>query len=96
VGALSSDVVLNNKLTMEVIDQISFEQVVEYKISRFFDQIGTYYPDNLHSLFMDKVEKVLIKQLIRRTGGNQLHTSRVLGINRNTLRKKIKEHGIKY
>jgi DNA-binding protein Fis len=72
------------------LDGYALEGVVELKISRFLDQIGTYYPENLYSLIMRKVEKPLISQILRRTGGNQVHAARILGINRNTLRKKMK------
>lgn len=76
------------------LDQSSIEDVVELKIARFFDQIGTFYPDNVHELIMAKVEKPLLSQILRRVGGNQVHASRILGINRNTLRKKIKLYGL--
>ena len=72
------------------IDACSLESLVNLKISRFLDQVGSYYPENLHSLIMKKVEKPLVHQILKRTGGNQVHTARILGINRNTLRKKIK------
>jgi DNA-binding protein Fis len=75
------------------LDKHSLEAIVELKISRFLDQIGTYYPEDLHSLIMKKVEKPLVNQILRRTGGNQVHASRILGINRNTLRKKMKMYG---
>ncbi len=80
------------ELAME-LDKHSLEAIVELKISRFLDQIGTYYPEDLHSLIMKKVEKPLVNQILRRTGGNQVHASRILGINRNTLRKKMKMYG---
>lgn len=75
------------------LDKHSLEAIVELKIARFLDQIGTYYPEDLHSLIMKKVEKPLVGQILRRTGGNQVHASRILGINRNTLRKKMKLYG---
>ena len=76
------------------LDQHSLEAIVELKISRFLDQIGSYYPEDLHSLIMRKVEKPLLAQILRRTGGNQVHASKILGINRNTLRKKMKLYGL--
>lgn len=75
------------------LDRHSLEAIVELKISRFLDQIGSYYPEDLHSLIMKKVEKPLLGQILRRTGGNQVHASKILGINRNTLRKKMKIYG---
>ena len=76
------------------LDKYSIEDVVELKISRFLDQIGTFYPENIHELIMSKVEKPLLIQILRRVGGNQVQAAKILGINRNTLRKKIKLYGI--
>jgi DNA-binding protein Fis len=75
------------------LDKYSLESIVEAKICRFLDQIGTYYPEDLHDLIIKKVEKPLLSQILRRTGGNQVHASKILGINRNTLRKKMKMYG---
>jgi Fis family transcriptional regulator len=43
---------------------------------------------------MSKVEKPLLIQILRRVGGNQVQAAKILGINRNTLRKKIKLYGL--
>ena len=76
------------------LDKYSMEEVVELKISRFLDQIGTFYPENVHELIMSKLEKPLLIQILRRVGGNQVQAAKILGINRNTLRKKIKFYGL--
>lgn len=91
----NENVKLSNSAVMtEQLDAQSFECVVELKISRFLDQLGSYFPENLHALFMNKTEKPLIHQVLRRTGGNQVHAARILGINRNTLRKKMKIYSL--
>ncbi len=76
------------------LESLSIESAVEYKISRFLDQTGTSYPEDLYALIVEKVEKPLLSQILRRTGGNQVHAARILGINRNTLRKKMKLHAL--
>ena len=43
---------------------------------------------------LEMVEKPLIEAVLNRTGGNQLKAAEILGINRNTLRKKITDLGI--
>ncbi len=48
----------------------------------------------LHDMVMGAVEKSLLKMVIHETEGNQSDASRILGINRNTLRKKIREYRI--
>lgn len=89
LSPLPSDPEFSQKL-----DQHSLEAIVEYKISRFLDQIGTFYPENLHDMIVQKIEKPLLHQVLRRVGGNQVHASKILGINRNTLRKKMKIYGL--
>ena len=89
----ASGLLEDNELTHR-LDQHAIEDVVEFKISRFLDQIGNFYPENVHELIMTKVEKPLLAQVLRRVGGNQVHASKILGINRNTLRKKMKIYGL--
>lgn len=76
------------------LDLHSLESIVDLKIARFLDQLAGYHPEDLHALIMKKVEKPLLGQILRRTGGNQVHASKILGINRNTLRKKMKLYGL--
>jgi two-component system, NtrC family, nitrogen regulation response regulator GlnG len=44
---------------------------------------------------IQRVEKPLITLVLKKTEGNQVRAANLLGINRNTLRKKIKDLGIK-
>lgn len=88
------DSVITDQELARKLDNYSLESIVELKISRFLDQIGSYYPESLHALIMKKAEKPLLNQILKRTGGNQVHAARILGINRNTLRKKMKLYGV--
>ena len=67
--------------------------MVQSEISRFFDQTMVL-PPNLFDLATSQVEKPLIERTLRNTRGNQVHAANILGINRNTLRKKMKRYGI--
>lgn len=78
----------------DVLGGYPLDTLIEIKIARFLDQLGDYPPRNLHAVMMEKFEKPLLTQVMRRSGGNQVHAARTLGINRNTLRKKLKAYGI--
>lgn len=80
----------NTKELLNLLDSFSLERIVDLKLTRFFEHLGGYYPENMHNMIMKKIEKPLIYHVLKRVGGNQVHASNILGINRNTLRKKIK------
>jgi two-component system nitrogen regulation response regulator GlnG len=48
----------------------------------------------LYKSVIAAIERRLIEQMLQRTEGNQLKAARILGINRNTIRTKIKKLGI--
>lgn len=50
--------------------------------------------DNLYGVIVDEVEKALIVKVLEKTKGNQSKAAQILGLNRNTLRKKVLEHKI--
>ncbi|MEW5803268.1 MAG: helix-turn-helix domain-containing protein [bacterium] len=50
---------------------------------------------NLYKFVIEAAEKPLIEHALMRAEGNQLKAAKILGINRNTLRSKIKKLGIK-
>lgn len=49
----------------------------------------------LYDLILGQAEKPLIEATLQHCHGNQVHAATWLGINRNTLRKKMRAHGIK-
>ena len=48
----------------------------------------------LYKYILETTEKPLIEHVLERTHGNQLEAARILGINRNTIRAKIRKLGI--
>lgn len=50
----------------------------------------------IYRYFVDSVEKPLIEKILNITKGNQLKAAKFLGINRNTLRSKIKKLDISF
>jgi two-component system nitrogen regulation response regulator GlnG len=72
----------------------SLEEIIERKLLECVRGLRARGSANLHDLMLALVEKPLLRAVLRETGGNQVRAAQILGINRNTLRKKLTEHGI--
>ncbi len=72
----------------------SLEEIIEKKMQECVRGLRGHASANLHSLMVGLVEKPLLRAVMRETKSNQVRAAQLLGINRNTLRKKLKEHGI--
>ena len=69
--------------------------VAALHINRFFaSHHGDLPASGLYQRVMEEVEKPLIMATLRATSGNQIKAAEVLGVNRNTLRKKITTLGL--
>lgn len=83
------------ELNRGLSEQISPGKSVELFLKQYFDQFqGELPPPGLHQRLLAEVELPLIESTLNATNGNQLRAAEVLGLNRNTLRKKIKDLGI--
>ena len=68
---------------------------VESHLIRYFEaHRGDLPASGLYERVIREVERPLISQALSATAGNQLQAARMLGLNRNTLRKKIRDLGI--
>ncbi|MDA8104771.1 MAG: sigma-54 dependent transcriptional regulator, partial [Nitrospiraceae bacterium] len=93
---LSSGAVIEKKdLLLDEDTSYSIKDFLEEKLKRYLKDMTKITNFNLHDTVLSEVEKALISIVLRETNGNQLKTAKVLGINRNTLRTKIKEYKIK-
>src|SRR5205807_838485 len=72
----------------------TLEEIIERKLLDCVRGLRSQASANLYDLMIGLVEKPLLRAVLRETGGNQVRAAQILGINRNTLRKKLIEHGI--
>jgi len=73
----------------------SIGKFIEDRLKGFMQKINRLERFNLYETVIPEVEKALISMVLRETSGNQVRAARLLGINRNTLRKKIQNLKIK-
>jgi Fis family transcriptional regulator len=70
-------------------------RVVRRAIDVYFRDLDGERASGVYDMVINCVEKPLLESVLHKLRGNQSHAAQVLGINRNTLRKKMKAHGIK-
>ena len=68
------------------------EEVVRESLENYFRDLRGIEPDNLHDMFVRVVEKPLLEVVMQHAANNQSRAAEWLGLNRNTLRKKLLEH----
>ena len=73
----------------------SFERMLYQGIAAELRRLKEEKDGQIYPHFLAAVERPLLLHILDRTGGNQLRAAELLGINRNTLRKKLRELGIK-
>ncbi len=97
--SISADAVeaeLSADVPKNTVQADSLSLSVETHIKRYFDALnGDMPPPGLYGRVLREVEEPLIVATLAITRGNQLRAADILGLNRNTLRKKIKELKIK-
>jgi Fis family transcriptional regulator len=70
----------------------TLEQCVRRSLEQYFDDLDGARPHALHGMVLAAVERPLLQFAMERADGNQSAAAELLGINRNTLRKKLQEY----
>jgi DNA-binding NtrC family response regulator len=81
-------------LLLEDVGSCSIAEFLEEKLKHYLKEMTKLENCRLYDTVLSEVERSLISIVLRETQGNQLRAARTLGINRNTLRAKIKEYKI--
>jgi Fis family transcriptional regulator len=67
---------------------------VRKMMKQYFKDLDGEKPSDIYNMVVNCVEKPLLEVVMYHAQGNQTRAAELLGINRNTLRKKLQEHGI--
>ncbi len=67
---------------------------IEELLDKYFNDLAGESPRDLYEMMISNVEKPLLLYVMNYAEGNQSKAAEILGLNRNTLRKKLKIHNI--
>lgn len=70
----------------------AIDDCIRSSVEQYFKDLRGAEPGALHELFINAAEKPLIEVVLRHAEGNQSKAADWLGINRNTLRRKLLDH----
>ena len=97
IDTVKSDESGNNRKDIDEIgssDNYSLDAYIEKFLNKLFESLEDEININLHDELISQIEKKLISKTLEYFSGNQIKSSKLLGINRNTLRSKIKKYKI--
>jgi Fis family transcriptional regulator len=73
---------------------ITLRSQTEAALESYFESLNGHRPGHLYELVLREVEEPLFRAVLDYTEGNQSRAADILGMNRGTLRKKLKDYGI--
>ena len=68
------------------------EECVRASLEQYFKDLRGAEPHSVHDMVIQAVEKPMLDVVMRQAEGNQSKAAQWLGINRNTLRRKLLDH----
>jgi Fis family transcriptional regulator len=77
-----------------LIEENEIAACVRRSLNRYFKDLDGEAPSEIYDMVVSAVERPLLAYFLDRAEGNQTRAAEMLGINRNTLRKKLREHGL--
>ncbi len=89
-----SDFALETSRDVERTVPRSLADAVRSRVDSLFEEPSPRDPVDLYDRLVAELEIPLLDVVLSRSGGNQVRAAKLLGINRNTLRKKLADHGL--
>ena len=79
---------------LELVTKNFLSEWLQKTVKKYITVMNGGDSGHLHDLVITGVEKPLLKMVLKETNGNQTQAANILGINRNTLRKKMQEYNL--
>ena len=79
---------------LEYVTKNFLSDWLQKTVKKYINVMNGVDRGHLHDLVITGVEKPLLEMVLKETNGNQTQAANILGINRNTLRKKMQEYNL--
>jgi Fis family transcriptional regulator len=88
-----------NQLVEEIAEKVDVEERslaenVQKAMEAYFEDLDGHQASDLHALFLEEVEKPFFDVVMNYTKGNITHAAKMLGLNRVTVRNRLKKYGL--
>lgn len=91
----SQSLATNSHVMSEAVNgSATLRDSVEKTLQNYFTQLDGAPVKDVYQLVLSEVEAPLLEQVMKYTRNNQTKASDMLGLNRGTLRKKLKQYGL--
>ncbi|MBE9568577.1 MAG: DNA-binding transcriptional regulator Fis [Proteobacteria bacterium] len=85
----------NQECTPQPAEEISqLSHAVKHSIRRYLYELDGAHPNNMYELVLKQIEQPLFEAILEHTKGNQSRAAELLGLNRGTLRKKLRSYNL--
>jgi len=69
-------------------------QCISLALEKYFHDLDGEKPIGIYDMVIKSVERPMLERVMKEADGNQTRAADMLGLNRNTLRKKLTEFGL--
>ncbi|HEX5485018.1 MAG TPA: Fis family transcriptional regulator [Limnobacter sp.] len=73
---------------------ITISECIKLNLDKFFEDLEGENAKSVYDMVLSAVERPMLEVVMEKAHQNQTIASQMLGINRNTLRKKLQQHGL--
>jgi Fis family transcriptional regulator len=94
---MKTNAMLNDHLNTAANDTEEISQLynaVKHSIRRYLYELDGAMPNDMYELVLKQIERPLFEAVLEHTHGNQSKAAEFLGLNRGTLRKKLRQYNL--
>ncbi len=94
MNTIKSNVIQMTSAAGDVTNTASLKEAVRDSLEKYFNTLDGNDPNNLYNMVLQQVEQPLMEIVMEHVDGNQSRAAECMGLNRGTLRKKLKMYDL--